>query len=90
MDEILAVTTNFELLNEDGVKLTLQRGNEVKMPLKKLRPPMLLIKRLIMNCGPTGSRIGFLYGLPKTHKPGTPLTCSTPYATLYQLSCYRG
>ena len=35
MDEILADTSKFELLDDDAVKLTIKRENQVKALLKK-------------------------------------------------------
>ena len=37
IDTILADTSKFQLLNEDPVKVTLQRENQVKSLLKKLK-----------------------------------------------------
>ena len=37
MDEILADTSKFELLDDDAVKLTIKRENQVKTLLKKLK-----------------------------------------------------
>ena len=37
MDTILADKSKFQLLNEDPVKVTLQRENQVKSLLKKLK-----------------------------------------------------
>ena len=37
MDEILADTSKFELLDDDAVKLTIKRENQVKALLKKLK-----------------------------------------------------
>ena len=42
MAEILADTSKFELLDDDAVKLTLERENQVKALLKKLKHPRCL------------------------------------------------
>ena len=73
MDTILADKSKFQLLNEDPVKVTLQRENQVKSLLKKLKAENSLSEKNYNELYPTGSRIGILYGLPKIHKPNMPL-----------------
>ena len=73
IDTILADTSKFQLLNEDPVKVTLQRENQVKSLLKKLKAENALSEKNYNELYPTGSRIGILYGLPKIHKPSMPL-----------------
>ena len=69
MDAILSDTSKFQLLNEDPVKVTLQRENQVKSLLKKLKAANSLNEKTYSKLYPTGSRIGILYGLPKIHNP---------------------
>ena len=73
MDAILSDTSKFQLLNEDPVKVTLQRENQVKSLLKKLKATNSLNEKTYSELYPTGSRIGILYGLPKIHKSTIPL-----------------
>ena len=73
MDAILSDTSKFQLLNEDPVKVTLQRENQVKSLLKKLKAANSLNEKTYSELYPTGSRIGILYGLPKIHKSTIPL-----------------
>ena len=73
IDTILADTSKFQLLNEDPVKVTLQRENQVKSLLKKLKAENALSEKNYNELYATGSRICILYGLPKIHKPNMPL-----------------
>ena len=73
MDEILSDNSKFELLNDDPVKVTLQRENQVKSLLKKLKAADSINQETYNELYPTGSRIGILYGLPKIHKSTIPL-----------------
>jgi hypothetical protein len=73
MEEILSDNTKFELLNEDPVKATLQRENHVKTLLKNLKASESIDQKTYSELFPTGSRLGILYGLPKTHKYNIPL-----------------
>ena len=72
MDEILADTSKFEHLDDDAVKLTLKRENQVKALLKKLKSDNCINAKTYNELYPTGTRIGILYGLPKIHKPSVP------------------
>ena len=69
IDTILADTSKFQLLNEDPVKVTLQREKQVKSLLKKLKAENALSKKNYNELYPTGYHIGILYSLPKIHKP---------------------
>ena len=70
MDEILADTSKFKLLDDNAVKLTLKPENQVKVLLKKRKSDNCINAKLITNCIPLHvTRIGILYGLPKIHKP---------------------
>ena len=69
MDEILADTSKFELLDDDAVKLTIKRENQVKALLEKLKSDNCINSKTYNELYPTGTRIGILYGLPKIHKP---------------------
>ena len=69
MDEILADTSKCELLDDDAVKLTIKRENQVKALLKKLKSDNCMNSKTYNELYPTGTRIGILYGLPKIHKP---------------------
>ena len=69
IDRILADTSKFQLLNEDPVKVTLQRENQVKSLLKKLKAENASSKKNYNELFPTGYHVGILYGLPKIHKP---------------------
>ena len=73
MDEILSDNSKFELLNDDPVKVTLQRENQVKSLLKKLKAADSINQETYNELYPTGSHIGILYGLPKIHKSTIPL-----------------
>ena len=73
MDEILSDNSKFVRLNQDRVKLTLQRENQVKTLLKNLKASKSIDQRTYDELYPTGSRIGILYGLPKVHKTDIPL-----------------
>ena len=81
MDEILADTSKFELLDDDEVKLTLKRENQVKALLKKLKSDNCINAKTYNGLYPTGIRIGILYGL---HKPSVPfrpiLSCINHYS----------
>ena len=73
MDEILSDKSKFELLNDDAIKITLRRENQVKALLKKLKTNNCINDRTYNELYPTGTRIGILYGLPKIHKSSIPL-----------------
>ncbi|XP_046860954.1 uncharacterized protein LOC124454192 [Xenia sp. Carnegie-2017] len=73
MDTLLSDTTKFQPLNGDPVKVTLQRENQVKSLLKKLKDAKSIGQETYKELYPTGSRIGILYGLPKIHKCNIPL-----------------
>ena len=69
MDEILADTSKFELLDDDAVKLTVKRENQVKALLKKLKSDNCTNAKTFNELYPTVARIGILYGPPKICKP---------------------
>ena len=71
MDAILSYMSKF--LNEDPVKVTLQRENQAKSWLKKLKAANSLNEKTYNALYPTGSRRGILYGLSKIHKSTIPL-----------------
>ncbi|XP_046841017.1 uncharacterized protein LOC124435112 [Xenia sp. Carnegie-2017] len=73
MDTLLSDTTKFQPLNGDPVKVTLQRENQVKSLLKKLKDANSIGQETYKELYPTGSRIGILYCLPKIHKCNIPL-----------------
>ena len=73
MDEILSDTSKFELLNDDTIKITPKRENQVKALLKKLKANNCINERTYNELYPTGTRICILYGLPKIHKFSIPL-----------------
>jgi hypothetical protein len=73
MDEILSDTSKFELLNDDAIKLTLKRESQFKTLLRKLKADNCINERTYKELYPIGTRIGILYGLPKTHKSSIPL-----------------
>lgn len=73
MEDILQDKTKFQRLNDDPVKLTLQRENQVKKFLAKLKKSESITQATYDKLCPTGSRIGILYGLPKIHKDNIPL-----------------
>ena len=58
MDAILSDTSKFQLLNEDPVKVTLQRENQVKSLMKKLKAANSLNEKTYNELYPSGSRIG--------------------------------
>ena len=59
MDAILSDMSKFQLLNKDPVKVTLQRENQVKALLKKLKAANSLNEKTYSELYPTGSRIGY-------------------------------
>ena len=61
MDAILSDTSKFQLLNEGPVKVTLQRENQVKSLLKKLKAANSLNEKTYSELYPTGSRIQVYY-----------------------------
>ena len=71
MDAILSYMSKF--LNEDPVKVTLQREKQVKSLLKKLKAANSLNEKTYNALYPTGSRRGILYGLSKVHNSTIPL-----------------
>ncbi|XP_046863299.1 uncharacterized protein LOC124457051 [Xenia sp. Carnegie-2017] len=73
MMEILTDTSKFELLNDDAIKITLKRENQVKTLLRKLKAEKCINQKTYNELYPTGTRIGILYGLPKIHKSSIPL-----------------
>ena len=73
MEAILEDETKFQRLDEDPVKLTLQRENKVKRFLSTLKKSESITPATYEKLYPTGSRIGILYGLPKIHKDNIPL-----------------
>ncbi|XP_046863266.1 uncharacterized protein LOC124457010 [Xenia sp. Carnegie-2017] len=73
MMEILTDTSKFELLNDDAIKITLKRENQVKTLLRKLKAEKCINEKTYNELYPTGTRIGILYGLPKIHKSSIPL-----------------
>ena len=84
MDEILADSSKFEILDDDAVKLTLKRENQVKAFLKKLKSDNCVTEKTYNELYPTGTRTGILYGLPKIHKSSIPfrpiLSCINHYS----------
>ena len=68
MNEILQDNTNFQRLNDDSMKLTLQHENQLKKLLATLKKSESITPETYDKLYPTGSRIGILYGLPKIHK----------------------
>ena len=72
MDEILDNTSKFELLDDDAVKLTIKRENQVKALLKKLKSDNCINAKTYNELYPIGSSIGILYGLPKIPKQSIP------------------
>ena len=73
MDEILSDTSKFQLVNDDAIKITLKRENQVKTLLKKLKIDNCIDERAYNELYPTGTRIGILYGLPNIHNLSIPL-----------------
>ncbi|XP_046841047.1 uncharacterized protein LOC124435142 [Xenia sp. Carnegie-2017] len=73
MMEILTDTSKLELLNDDAIKITLKRENQVKTLLRKLKAKKCINEKTYNELYPTGTRIGILYGLPKIHKSSIPL-----------------
>ena len=60
MDEILSDKSKFELLIGDAIKRTLERENQVKASLKKLKTSNCINDRTSNELYPTGTRIGIL------------------------------
>ena len=73
MNDILQDNTKFQRLNDDPVKLTLQRENQLKKLLATLKKSESIPPETYDKLYPTGSRMGILYGLPKIHKNNVPL-----------------
>ena len=84
MDEILA-DSKFRLLDDDVVKLTLKRKNQVKALLKKRNFDNCVTEKTYDELYPTGTRIDILYGLPKIHRSSIPfrpiLSCINHFST---------
>ena len=53
-DEILADSSKFETLDDDAVKLTLKRENQVKALLKKLKSDNCVTEKTYNELYPTG------------------------------------
>ena len=70
MEDIPEDSTKFLRLDDDPVKLTLQRENKLISLLKTLQS---ISEATYGQLRPTGPRISILYGLPKIHKDNTPL-----------------
>ena len=68
MENILRDSTKFQRLNDDPVKLTLQRENQLKSFLRTVKKSESILQAAYDQLLLTGSRISILYGLPKIHK----------------------
>lgn len=73
MENIINDTTKFRQLDEDPIKLTIQRENKFKTFLRSLKKDNIISNNVYQELFPTGTRAGILYGLPKIHKPDVPL-----------------
>ena len=73
MNDILQDTIKFQPLNDEPVKLTLQREGQLKRFLTKLKSSESISQATYDQLLPAGSRISILYGLPKIHKDNVPL-----------------
>ena len=60
MDEMLADTSKFEFLDNDAVKVTTKRENQVKALLNKLKSDNCFNAKTYIELYPTGTRIDFL------------------------------
>ena len=78
MNDILQDNTKLQRLNDDPVKLMLQRENQLKKLLATLKKSESITTETYDKLYPTGSRIGILYGLPKIHKNNVPLRLILP------------
>ena len=73
MEDILQDNTKFQKLNKDPFKAVYSLENKVRKYLLKLVKLDLLTQKQYNLIRPTGSQPAILYGLPKVHKPNTPL-----------------
>ena len=73
MDDILNDTAKFRRVDEDPIKLTIQRDKQLKTFLRSLKKDGVMSESVYQDVFPSGSRIGILYRLPETHKPDVPL-----------------
>ena len=63
MDEILSDNSKFELLDEDPIKVNLQRVSQVKILLLKLKASDSIDQRTYNKLYPAGSGISILSAL---------------------------
>ena len=92
VNTIISDQTKFKLhTNQDLYKVS--RSIEAKVCnyiSEHLKKPGLIDQNLYRKLYPNGSHIGVLYGLPKVHKPGSPVRpiCSAVGTSTYELSKY--
>jgi len=73
MNVILENQTEFNKIDSDIFKLSLKLEDSLNRVLRKLLKENKIDKTFYNNAFSSGSSPGILYGLPKIHKPNTPL-----------------
>ena len=85
MENILEDNSKFKLLQEDP---TIKREAKLIRTINKLKKDRKISEVFAKNIRPVGSQPSRLYGLPKIHKPETPLrpVCSSINSYNYKLA----
>ena len=87
MHSILSDSTKFEKCPiQDPYKLSLQTEDKLLRFLRSMKNKKTLHPSTYENIHPVGSGPGVLYGLPKVHKPNTPLR---PILAAYNTAAYN-
>ena len=73
MMTIINDTTKFSVINEDEQKLIIRLEDRLNNFLRKLKNNKTISETFYNDCHTSGSNIGYMYGLPKVHKPNVPL-----------------
>ena len=73
VESILADTTKFKVILEDAFVYISRMEDKLARLLRKFLNYKLISKETYCNLFSSGTSPGILYGLPKTHKVGTPL-----------------
>ena len=73
MNEILSDASKFVLCNEVWTKLIWRLEDKINRILRDLKKGNKIDQVIFDNLLVTGSNLGFMYGLPKVHKPGNPM-----------------
>jgi hypothetical protein len=73
VESILADSSKFVKIQDDPYKLSLKLEDKLNRFLRSLLKKKVLDEHSFQNMYSSGSSPGILYGLPKVHKPGTPV-----------------